>query len=251
MKKFVVLAAIGSMIVFMGAAEVLAQANIANTPAAEVAVLKAQLETMRQYQDRFISMAQWSLGTVIGLAFALAAFSWFNNKTSYERDRDALRQASKNLSDEVRAALLEEIRQASRDLDRGLENRQSTIQKAFEKVLDARIEKLTARIAKLNDELLELKSNAVQREAEESEKTGTYPWAIYKYCELLELSVRRQTDHYEAGDTLDAIRKILDKPGLALDADIVTGAVETLKRLPPRYHAAAEGLIQLLKKALT
>lgn len=255
MKNLLLLVAIGSLIALVGATEVIAQTSAAstappNTPATEVAVLKAQLETIRQYQDRFISMAQWSLGTVIGLALALAAFSWYNNKTSYERDRDVLRQESKLLSEEVRAALLEEVRRASRDLDSGLEKRQSTIQNAIEKNLESKTEKLGSRMARLNDDLLELKSDAVEREAKESEETGAYRWAIYKYCELLDLSVKRQTDSYEAGDTLDAMRKILDKPGIALDADSVTDAVEALKRLPPRYHAAAEGLIQRLKRGL-
>ena len=244
------IAALGLSIALMGSMAAFAQTDSANTPAAELAVLKAQIETMREYQDQFLSMAQWSLGTVFGLALALAAFSWYTNKTSYERDRDALRQEIKALNDEARAAVLEEIRKASRDLESGLENRQSTIQKAIEKTLDGKTEKLATRISKLNEEVLELKSKSVEREAQESERLGNYRWAIYKYCEFLDLCVKRQTDHYEAGDTLDAIRKILEKPDIRLDADTVTEAVEALKRLPSRYHTAAEGLTERLKKAV-
>ena len=42
-------------------------------------VLKAELETTQAFQDRFISMVQWSMGTVIAIALGLAAFSWYSS----------------------------------------------------------------------------------------------------------------------------------------------------------------------------
>lgn len=218
-------------------------------PAPEVAALRAQLEIIRNYQDRFIAIVQWALTTVVAVALGLAAFSWYTNKTSYERDRDSLRHERETLRQELRALVTEEGQQITKELKSSLSAQQGAVQASLEKAFDAKLEKITARIAKTNEKLLDVESDVVRREAEEAKNTKSYAWAIYKYSELLGLSVKRSADHYEVGETLDAMREILSIEGVSLSSDNVTTAVEALDRLPSRYQAAAARLIERVKQA--
>jgi hypothetical protein len=218
-------------------------------PQTEVVALRAQLETMRSYQDRFIAIVLWALGTVITIALGLAAFGWYTNKTTYERDRDALRQERETLRHELRALLSDEIRRVSQELTASLSEREKSASQATEKSLDAKLEKLNSRMNSIAGDVLDVQHDTVVREAEEALRDKRYAWALYKYSESLESSVKRRADHYEVGDTLDEMRKILDIPDVSLDADAVTTTVEALKRLPTRYQAAAESLIRRVKQA--
>ncbi len=71
-----------------------------------------------------------------------------------------------------------------------------------------------------------------------------------KYCQALEICVKRQTDFYQASEALDAINEILKTPGVSMDTDTVTSAVEILQRLPKQHHAVTVSSVTRLKKAL-
>jgi hypothetical protein len=206
----------------------------------EVVVLRAQLDVTKNYQDRFVSMVQWSLGTVILVTLALGGFGWYTNKTSYERDREALRH-------QVRALVSEEIRQVSQELTAAIDERLKSGQEALENALTKRIQSVTFQIGELRNELLELQSDALKRVAEEAFREKRYAWAIYNWCRHMKLSVQRRADHYEVPNALDEIAKILGVTGLQLDSTDLTDTVEVLKSLPARYQAAAEGLTARMK----
>ncbi len=59
----------------------------------QVAVLRAQLATMRDHNDQLLATVFWALGTVAGLAVLLVGYNWFTQSRAYERDQVALRQA--------------------------------------------------------------------------------------------------------------------------------------------------------------
>lgn len=227
-----------------------AQPSPAGTPSGDVAVLKAQLETTRQFQDSFMSMAQWTLGTAVAVALALAAFSWYGNKASYERDRDALRREIDALKKELSATVLTEVEKTSRRIDESLATRETAIRTATEKALQPKLDRLQASVAEVASDVLDLQASAVEAEARDAQERKRYCWAIVKYSEFLDLCVKRQTDFYEASDVIDEIRKIVKLPDAALDADTVNTAVASLNRLPKVHHAATESLIESLKRAL-
>jgi hypothetical protein len=203
---------------------------------------------MRAYQEQFLSVVEWSLGIVAAMALGLSAFSWYTNKTNYERDREALRQERENLRQESKTQLTEEMRRVSDQLAAAMSSRQGEIEKAVEKGVAAKLAKLTEQVRDLESDVLELTSEMVKQEAKQSIKDGNHHWALYKYCDYLHLSVKRSADHYEVNETLDSIRKILNTAGLKLNADDVTNTVETLKSLPRRYHAASDALIERVKE---
>ena len=219
-----------------------APAQVQSPATTEVQVLKAQIETMRSYQDQFISVITWSLGAVLTIAFGLAAYNWYSSKLSYERDIQALRQENKALHAELTALLKSETEQAAKRLLDELASKQAEIQAALTKAFDSKL-------SDIKDEVLDLEYNFTEDEAENALKEKSYAWAIYKYCRLLEISVRQSSDYYQVGEILDRIGKVLDNPATSLSSDNVIDAVEKLRRLPKRYQTAAENLIQRITKA--
>lgn len=212
-------------------------------------VLKAELETTQAFQDRFISMVQWSMGTVIAIALGLAAFSWYSNKSIYERDREALRQEVDRLKEEARRLVKDEATIAAKNLQASLAAQAGELGKDLEKNIDAKLSGLSTRITEVNNAVLDVQAELTEQEAQEAFKDKRYSWALYKYCELLDIFVRRKTDYYLASDALDEISKILDIPELKLTADDVTTAFTTLKRLPAAHQAVAEKLMKRIKEA--
>lgn len=215
---------------------------VRTAPTAEVEVLKAQIDTMKSYQEQFVSVITWSLGAVLTMAFGLAAFNWYSSRTSYDRDLQALRHENKALHAELRSLLQRETEQAAKHLLEQFGTKQAEIQSALTKALDSKL-------SEIGTNVLNLEYNFTEFEADEALKGKKYSWAIYKYCQLLEMSVRQGSDHYRVGDILDEIGKVLDKPETSLTADNVTDAVEMLRRLPTRYRTAAENLIPRITRA--
>jgi hypothetical protein len=209
----------------------------------ELHVLKVQLATIQDYQDQFVSMVQWSLGAVLAMALGLAAFNWYSSKASYERDIASLRQENKALHAELTAMIKAEADASAKRLVEALSERQKEIQAAVAKSLDPKLQKHSSDIADLISDVLELQYERIKQNAEEAAKNERYAWAIYEYCDLLDLSVKNHSDHYQVGDILDEIQKLLGNPKTLLSADDVTHATESLKRLPQRYQAAAQNLI--------
>lgn len=231
-----------------------AQVDTPAAPAAshateELQVLKAQLETIQDYQDQFVSMVQWSLGAVLAMALGLAAFNWYSSKASYERDIASLRQENKALHAELSAMIKAEADASAKRLVEALSERQKEIQVAVGKSLDPKLQKHSSDIEDLVSDVLELQYERTEQNAKEAVRDERYAWAIYEYCNLLDLSVKNHSDHYQVGDILDEIQKLLGNPKTSLSADDVTHATESLKRLPQRYQAAAQNLIPKINQA--
>lgn len=217
--------------------------------AEELRVLKAQLSTTQEYQDQFISMVQWSLGAVLAMALGLAAFNWYSSKASYERDIASLRQENNALHAELSALIKAETEASSRRLIEALSERQADIQAAVAEALDPKLANHSSDISELRGNVLDLRYDLTEREAEDAVRDKSYAWAIYKYVDLLDISVKNGSHRYQVGDILDEIRELLDNPATSLSADHVTRAVEGLKRLPQRYQSAAQNLIPRINRA--
>jgi hypothetical protein len=215
----------------------------------EVAVLRAQLETIEAYQDQFLSVVLWSLGAVIAMSLGLAAFNWFANKVSYERDIQAIKQENQAVISVLEAQLKSEIGQESQKIVSEIGAREESIKSAIIKELSKKIDTQASTISKQAKAILDLQFDSVERDAEDSVAKKSYEWAIYRYCDLLNISVKNESLSYEAGDILDKISEILDKPGVSLSSDNVTKAIETFNNLPPSHHTAAQNLIPKIKRA--
>lgn len=225
----------------------LAQQHAPAVTPTEVVALRAQLDIVRDYQDRFVGIVMWSLGAVVTMTIGLLAFGWYTNKTNYERDRDAVRQERETLRHELRAFLSDEIRRVTQEVNGSIAENEKAIQQRVEKTALASIQKLSSKLDSTTARILEIEHDNLEREAKEALKEKNPRWAVYKYCELLDSSVRRQADHYEVPDILDSIKSALATPGIKMYADDVTNTVEALNRLPAKYQAASERLVEIVK----
>ncbi len=219
--------------------DAVSQIPVPNVPAdqqPEIAVLKAQLDTMKQFQDSFMSMAQWTLGSAIAVALAMGAFAWYSSKTNYERDKEFLQREVVNVRSELRVQLRSDLEHSIQD----------SIQNAF----GLKTSRFDSRIDEVEDEVLVLKERALEQDAKEAAKAGNYCWAVRGYCDLLQVYVKRQSERYFAGDVLDKLRDIARNPAATLDADTVAMAAEALSKLPKAHSAAVDSLISGLKERL-
>ena len=114
----------------------------------ELAVLRAQLETIKQYDQRMETIVLWSLGLVVLVGFALIAGSWYTNKTVTARDRAEIQTA---LETELRARIgdIERTQNEARKLlAQELQAELQQIQKQASSSVSSEIKTLQDRIAK-------------------------------------------------------------------------------------------------------
>lgn len=57
----------------------------------QIEVLKAQVDVMKSYQDKFLSTVYWSLGGVFGIVILLVGYNWFTNFKNQEKDIQTLK----------------------------------------------------------------------------------------------------------------------------------------------------------------
>lgn len=244
-----------TLLLIIAACDVLGQSALPASSSAssetsqELQVIKAQIQTTKDYQEQFLSVVEWSLSAVLAMALGLAAFNWYTSKITYERDIQSLHQENKSLHAELTALLKTETEAAAKLLNDQMSNRQAEIQAAIETLLDQKLSKHASALDNLKYELLDLKFQHIKGEAKRAITEKQFGWAIYKYCDLLDVTIEKGSYYYEIGDALDAMGEILDKPETKLSSDYVTKAVETLKRLPQRYQAAAQNLIPKINRA--
>lgn len=119
--------------------------------------LKAQLALIKEYHQSLLDTVYWALGVVATMALFLAGFSWFTNFKLYESDKQRLK---------------DELARSVSEVETIISARLSANETDILKLLDARIDSITARIANEIGEL-RLASGAEQAKLKDSlEKIG-------------------------------------------------------------------------------
>lgn len=219
--------------------------------AQELQILKAQVASMEKYQSQFISIVLWSLGAVLAMALGLSAFNWYSNKFSYEREIQAIKQASDRSYDSNAAQLKSELEAQSKSILDDLSTREESIRDSVANELNKKMNAQSSNIKRCQRDILSLQFSDVERAAKDAVRDKRFEWALHNYCELLRISVKQGSDYYEAGEILDEMSTLLDKPNIELNSDEVTQLTETLRGMPERYLAAAENLIPKVNNAHT
>lgn len=222
-----------------------------NAQATEVAVLRAQLETTKQFHDSYMTVTVSALGTAIAIVLALAAFSWFTSKSNYERDRAFLEEKVAALRRELDTLVQERTSQLQKELADSLDARQAGIQKAVEASTAPKITALSAKVEKVRSTALDLQIGNQLETAKRSVAAHLYDYAITEYCEAIRLHVERGSDSYMAGDIFDKIHAVLKMPDVKMSADNLTDAVGILEALPKEHRHLAEQLVQRLKQLVS
>lgn len=88
----------------------------------QIEVLKAQVEVMKSYQDKFLSTVYWSLGTVAALVVFLAGFNWFTNHRNLEKDAELQKEMVVNELNSIKNNIDQQILELKQDFQNELNN---------------------------------------------------------------------------------------------------------------------------------
>lgn len=214
----------------------------------EVAVLRAQLELMREYDQRLLSTVYWSLGGLVTIATILIGFGWFANFRVYERDRNVLAQ-------ELRSMIQNELREMSQRVERDIENRfKASEERTKERVAsatEALESKVDGEFRNLNHEILNSQYELKHLEADKWMAKAVYSNALRAYCGMMQLSLRIGYQ-WRVAKTLDYIHDVLmsmrdQGKGRSLDADDIRAVTTLLDSIPKEHAIVVSGIRGLLE----
>lgn len=201
----------------------------------EVAVLRAQLETMRQFQQDILSTVWWSLGTMVAVAALLTGYSWFSSRQLYDRDKQRLQQELREHAEQVAI-------KAARDAARA--SAQTVTQQVAHEVSQFR-----AQQDSLRRDVLRTRIQLAQSAAEQHRASGVYGNVVTTYNGMLEYALDLD-DQILVSDALEGIqsglRDILGKGQSYVDADDAKSISDNPARLPGSYSVEVENTRRLL-----
>jgi hypothetical protein len=234
-------------------------------PDSETAALRAQLELMRQYDERLLQTVYWALGTAFGLVVFVAGVGWYVNFRLYERDKEALRSElrleldtrvesiSASLKEEVKEAqtsLDDAMKQTGRNLDEQAKRHGKEIEKTALQAGEATAQELGGQLKELQAEIIEVRYEMSMRDAEKWAQQGVRINELRKYMDACSLAVQLTEEHYSAyewllGKPLEGIEAVL-RAGTRLRVQEVTEITEMLDALPPKYSIQKQTLRALM-----
>jgi hypothetical protein len=236
------------------AAAAASSVTAADASSLEIAVLRAQIETTRQFQDNFISMAQWTLGTAIVVALAIGGFAWYTNKSNYDRDRESLAREVKALGTELRAEIQSHIGEQAQKLERNLDAREKALTEGLAKAIDAKLDaKLSAVRRQLRDvarDLHVLQESALKYEVQKWIDKGVQTNALRKLADLLEHQIKRGAAEYFISQTLEQIMTLAKDNKGSIGADTFAKVNEAIDKLPKGLRAGSEPIVARLKQRI-
>lgn len=178
----------------------------------ETLALRAQIEIMRQYDQRLLSTVYWSLGVLATVTILLIGFGWFANFRLYERDKIALRQ-------ELIVFIQEELSKINSTLN-------ANTQSQYDKILaEARSvgssaatsvrSELSFNINRIYKDIKRIQCDMTGKEGESWIEKGVLTNGLRSYSFVLGYAIELE-DEYIISRTLDNIHRVIkmiaDKP---------------------------------------
>ena len=114
----------------------------------QAAILRAQLEVMREYHSTMTSTVYWALGVVGGLTLALLAFASYVNLRVSDRERDALRADLLGHTDQSLAELSRSLQTKSTELFRDQSKAFEVLREQLESGVRAHLDNANEEISK-------------------------------------------------------------------------------------------------------
>ena len=212
--------------------------------------LRAQLETMRSYDDRLISTVYYTLSALGAVALLLVGFGWWTNFRLYEREREALQQALKaQISDEVekaRKATEASLTQMRSEMAQTSSEHLRLVHNAAASAASDSVRGLESTIEKMRDDLVNA-HYAVQSNKFEEARSKGYKTQIVTYgVSVLKLALQtHQSQFWRVSGTLDAILKAVED-GSKLEGYYERELMEALADIPSQYGATVERIRRAL-----
>ena len=192
----------------------------------KLAVLQAQLNLMREYDQRLLNTVYWSLGGMGGVILLVIGLGWYTNFRLYTRELDTLRDSLKR---EIQATLRAEMSDAAEKAGR-----------------DA-VREIESTVRTLGRDMKFMKYDLLKTEAERWKVGGYTANAIMSYAEMAEVALEAKFEIY-VSEALDNLRKTFREVE-SIPSGHAKRVTEIINRLPPEYIADVEAIRKLLLEA--
>lgn len=215
----------------------------------EVIVLRSQLQTMQEYDQKLLTTVYWALGVVGGIAVLLVGYGWFTNWRIYERDKAALTQelesqlqskfatlkaelATKQnaVAEEILAQASTKVESVRNDLKQEIKQNESFAQQLLERILALS---------------LWIEYYKGQMEANYWEAQKVEGNVLDRYREMLTIAIK-VGDEGEITSCLVKLEGLMRKGTLPFWA-YVPGLIEILDKLPPKFTTQTNTIKEHLK----
>lgn len=214
--------------------------NISGTLDTEVQVLRAQLEVMKQYDQRLLETVGWSLTIGITVLAAILGIGYLANIRIYENDKATLMRELSNYIDERRLAhekRLEDVLESRISEIKGLLEERLVIQ---DQVVEGDIGAIEGKVNQLKIEirgdLFVIRYDALLTEARLAVQINKPEKAVASYVAALDLIVREERSELYASPILKEISDALETYELSLYVTEVTELNRLLNKLSDDYQ---------------
>lgn len=210
-----------------------------------VSRLENQFTIVRDYDNEFISIVLWSLGTVLTITLVLIGFNWFQSNRALKNEIESLRGEIKTLSAAESASLGNHIDTRLSELDQKLRN-------IAAEVIQEDLRKLKVKIYSVEISLMELQFKSYRGEVD-NWLTGPLPVpvnAVTASGNLLECAINLGSGYEfrisEAIDKLNLSLNRLVSNSDHLDADDIAELQKVIEKIPDDYKIPRAALLARL-----
>jgi hypothetical protein len=204
----------------------------------EVIALRAQLETMRQYDQRLLETVYWSLGGMFTVVIVIVGVGWYTNFRLYERDKSALRQdLLLSIKDDTRKEIESAARQAHKEL---------------REAIDPASTKSNSDLHRLSREVKGIKYDLYELETSQQEINRVYNNVLRSYIKMIEVAQAMGQDYFISrtlGDVVRVLKILANEEVTPLDGGVAKDVTKMLDSLCSEFSVDVDTVRQLLRAA--
>jgi hypothetical protein len=203
-----------------------------NNQEIQIAVLKSQVESSKQYDQSLLATIHWALGGVLAIMGVIVALNWFYNYANYAREKEAIyheitREVSKSIA-ELQISIA------------------SSIENKVKRDFDSKIE-----LVKM--ELLHEKVDVKELQTTEYITRGVYANAIRAQCEIVNICKEYRGLDYRIVRSLDKIIEGLEElksTDFPVTTELLQDISDSISGLPESMKASVDHINDLLSKLI-
>lgn len=195
------------------------------TESEKIAVLQAQLDLMRQYDQRLLNTVYWSLGSIGGIVLLVVGLGWYTNFRIYRRDVEDIKRDVKNdfenSLNSIRTSLRSDMLSESRN----------AVELAVKSALR---------------DIREVQYQILKLEAERWERANIFGNTLLTYSEMIKLA-NETIVGIHMPELLDSMLRLLKTKEVILNAGATAAITKALVAVPTEYSADVDAINQLIR----
>jgi hypothetical protein len=189
------------------------QLTSAPDPGEQATALRAQLEVIREYDQKLLATVYWSLGSIAFIAVLLTTYSWYTNFRVYEREREALRS-------ETQLSLKQGLTTAEATLKQQLASAEATLMQQGAAAEDTFRQELATGKAMLND---------ASKEAAKAVEERLMRSINFLKLEVIDLKIKIGVSEKASNSNL--LRAYLEMLTVGLDLEYASAFADAMKHI--------------------